>query len=267
MATTVPAVASDPGIAESDLDEPITEAPDVKDAGPTDRSSAAAEDTDTDVEAGDVEADELEADDTDTDNTDTDNTDNTDTDNTDSQDNDGDGDPPEDDSGGDHGAESPSVRRTIYFVISVVVAAAAIIAAVMLGRSYTANEAAVTRDSDITTAARQVVANLVTLRHGTADADVQRIRDGATGEFLNQIGDTTGGFAAVLQQGQVDSTGEAGEVAILSSNDDTATVIAAVTSEVKNSQAPEGQPRVYRMKLQLAHVGDRWLVSDVEFVS
>ena len=146
-------------------------------------------------------------------------------------------------------------------------ATAAILAAVMLGRTYTTNDAALARDNDITTAARQVVANLVTLRHGSADADVQRIRDGATGEFLNQIGDTTGGFAAVLKQGQVDSIGEANEVAILSSSDDTATMIAAVTSQVKNSEAPEGQPRVYRMKLQLAHVGDRWLVSDVEFVS
>ncbi|WP_055474524.1 hypothetical protein [Gordonia sp. HS-NH1] len=244
MATTLPTVASDSGAAESEHDDPISEEATAPTEPVVDSEQVAGQTPDTDSpDAGSTDT----------------------------------GDAPDDDSGGadsgaddsvaESSAEAFRVRRTIYFAASVIVAAAAIIAAVTLGRTYTTNDAALARDNDITTVARQVVANLVTLRHGSADADVQRIRDGATGEFLNQIGDTTGGFAAVLKQGQVDSTGEANEVAILSSNNKAATVIAAVTSQVKNSEAPEGQPRVYRMKLQLTHVDDRWLVSNVEFVS
>lgn len=243
MAATLPAVAADPGTAESVHDDPPEES-----TAPTEQ---VVESEQLAGQAPDTGAPDAGSTDTD--------------------------DPTDDDSEGadsgangtvaQSGAEALGVRRTIYLAASVTVVMAAIVAALVLGRTYTTNDATLARDSDITTVARQVVANLVTLRHGSADADVQRIRDGATGEFLNQIGDTTGGFAAVLKQGQVDSIGEADEVAILSSNDETATAIAAVTSQVKNSEAPEGQPRVYRMKLQLAHVGGRWLVSDVEFVS
>lgn len=247
MATTLPTVVVHPGAAESEQDDPITG-----------ESTAPAEQV--------VESEQVAGQNPDTVSPDAGSAGSADTE-----------EPPEDDSGGansgaddsvaDSSAGTLRVRRTIYFAASIIVATAAIIAALVLGRTYTTNDAALARDNDITTVARQVVANLVTLRHGSADTDVQRIRDGATGEFLNQIGDTTGGFAAVLKQGRVDSIGEANEVAILSSNNKTATVIAAVTSQVKNSEAPEGQPRVYRMKLQLTHVGDRWLVSGVEFVS
>ena len=50
-------------------------------------------------------------------------------------------------------------------------------------------------------------------------------------------------------------------------NDNQATVLTAVTSIVKNTEAPEGQQRVYRMKMTLDHTDGRWLVSNVEFVA
>lgn len=255
MATTLPAVATDSGTVETATTEPVTSrtGPDSETESAADENASARADSESVIDDDDPVGDETcSAADED--------------------------DPPDDGSDDEpnegESAEVPESdaatlgsRRTAYFAGGLVVAIAAITAAVLLGRSYMANNAADARDNEITTAATQEVANLVTLRYGSADADVQRIRDGATGEFLNQIGDSTGGFAAVLKQGQVDSTGEASAISILSSDDDKATVIAAVTSQVKNSEAPEGQPRVYRMKLQLAHVGDRWLVSDVEFVS
>lgn len=45
------------------------------------------------------------------------------------------------------------------------------------------------------------------------------------------------------------------------------TTLTAVTSVVKNTEAPEGQQRVYRMKMTLDHNDSRWLVSNVEFVA
>ncbi|GAB25425.1 hypothetical protein GOPIP_084_00080 [Gordonia polyisoprenivorans NBRC 16320 = JCM 10675] len=258
MATTLPALATDSDTVETATTEPVTSrtGPDTDTESSADENTTARADSESVIDDDDPVGDETSS----------------------ATDEDG---PPDggsdDESNEGESAESAEAtesdsathgsRRAVYFVGSLVIAIAAITAAVLLGRSYMADNAATARDNEITAAATQEVANLVTLRYGSADADVQRIRDGATGEFLNQIGDSTGGFAAVLKQGQVDSTGEASAISILSSSDDTATVIAAVTSQVKNSEAPEGQPRVYRMKLQLAHVGDRWLVSDVEFVS
>lgn len=112
-----------------------------------------------------------------------------------------------------------------------------------------------------------MVANLVTLRYSSADADVRRIQAGTTGDFRNQFADTTGSFAAVLKQGQVDSTGAATSVALINADDQHATAIAAVTSTVKNSEAPQGQQRVYRMKVDLTNQDGKWLVSNMEFVS
>jgi Mce-associated membrane protein len=48
---------------------------------------------------------------------------------------------------------------------------------------------------------------------------------------------------------------------------DTVTVLAAVSATVQNADAPTGEQRQYRMKMQLQHDGDRWLVSDLEFVA
>ena len=71
----------------------------------------------------------------------------------------------------------------------------------------------------------------------------------------------------MLNEGQVESTGEVKSVGIIDATDDHATVLAAVTSTVKNTEAPDGELRVYRMKMILDQVDGRWLVSNVEFVA
>ena len=94
-----------------------------------------------------------------------------------------------------------------------------------------------------------------------------KITNATTGDFRKQFTDGGGSFATVLQQGAVESTGAAREVAIVRADDSSATTIAAVTSTVKNSDVPDGQARVYRMKLSLEKHDGRWLVSNVEFVA
>lgn len=123
------------------------------------------------------------------------------------------------------------------------------------------------RDAAIVSTTRRVVADLVTLRHDSAAADMKRVADSTVGKFHDQFADTSGAFLSVLQQGQVVSTGEAKEVALVDADDHSATALAAVVSTVKNTEAPDGQQRVYRMKVSLQSVDGRWLVSNVEFVS
>jgi Mce-associated membrane protein len=65
----------------------------------------------------------------------------------------------------------------------------------------------------------------------------------------------------------VESTGEIEEAGIVTADDKHAVALAAVTSTVKNTEAPDGEIRVYRMKVTLDVVDDKWLVSDVEFVA
>ena len=131
-------------------------------------------------------------------------------------------------------------------------------------RTEQANDA---RDSQILNSVRQVVVDLVTLRHQSVDEDIQRVADGTTGAFREQFISASGSFGDVLSTGQVESTGEVKEAGIVTADDNHAVALAAVASTVKNTEAPNGEIRVYRMKVTLDAVNDQWLVSDVEFVA
>ena len=161
--------------------------------------------------------------------------------------------------------DNPRAAATIIIGVLVAIVAAGIGAIFFIGHRSGVSDA--DRDQEIMLVTRQVVGSLVTLRHQSADEDLKKITNATTGDFRKQFTDGGGSFATVLQQGAVESTGAAREVAIVTSDDSSATTIAAVTSTVKNSEVPDGQPRVYRMKLSLERHDGRWLVSNVEFVA
>lgn len=153
-----------------------------------------------------------------------------------------------------------------FLVALTVISVAAGASAVTLYRENRTFDAHHARDAQIVDTARQVAVNLVTLRYGSAREDLDRILQGTTGAFRDQFTDVSGSFGQVLEQGQVESTGEVKSAGLVDATDSTATVIAAVTSTVKNTEAPGGDPRSYRMKVDLEKDGSQWLVSNVEFV-
>lgn len=134
-------------------------------------------------------------------------------------------------------------------------------------KTLSSNADASQRESEVIDTTRRVVAQLVSLDHSTASDDLARIAADSTGSFKDQFDEVSGSFAEVLGNGQVESTGEVTEAGIVDSTDEKATVLAAVTSTVKNTEAPGGQQRVYRMKVSLGNVDGNWLVSNVEFVA
>ncbi|BAH52932.1 hypothetical protein [Rhodococcus opacus] len=168
-------------------------------------------------------------------------------------------------------ADSEVRQSTRGFIATMAAIALVALAALVVGGvSWTnlrAEQAAQSRDEQILETARQVVVNLVTLRHQSVDEDIQRVADGTTGPFRDQFTSASGSFGDVLNQGQVESTGEVKEAGLVTSDDEHAVVLAAVTSTVKNTEAPDGEIRVYRMKVSLDSVDGNWLVSDVEFVA
>ena len=123
------------------------------------------------------------------------------------------------------------------------------------------------RNDAVLSTARAAAVNLVTLRYSSARDDLDRILASTTGDFRNQFSDVSGSFEKVLGDGQVDSAGQVNEAGVVTSDESSATVLAAVTSTVKNTQAPDGEERTYRMKISLEHIDDSWLVSNVEFVA
>jgi Mce-associated membrane protein len=174
----------------------------------------------------------------------------------------------------DSSAESTSTagngagrRLTALCAVLLVLFVSAVAAATVFtvqsrdGREVTA------RNDAVLSTARAAAVNLVTLRYSSARDDLDRILASTTGDFRNQFSDVSGSFEKVLGDGQVDSTGQVNEAGVVTSDENAATVLAAVTSTVKNTEAPDGEERTYRMKISLEHIDESWLVSNVEFVA
>lgn len=174
----------------------------------------------------------------------------------------------------DSSAESASTagdgagrRLTVLCALLLVLFVGAVAAATVFtvqsrdGREVTA------RNDEVLSTARAAAVNLVTLRYSSARDDLDRILASTTGDFRNQFSDVSGSFEKVLGDGQVDSTGQVNEAGVVTSDENAATVLAAVTSTVKNTEAPDGEERTYRMKISLEHIDESWLVSNVEFVA
>ncbi|MFE9322309.1 hypothetical protein ACIHDR_25410 [Nocardia sp. NPDC052278] len=168
-------------------------------------------------------------------------------------------------------ADSPGrpSRPWLAWTIMLLVVAVLVLAAVSgaLGLDVRANSRNDARDHAALAAANRIAVQLVTLDHSSAKQNLEAIAADSTGSFRDQWQKISGNFASVLENGKVQSTGEVKESGLVDIDDAHATVLTAVTSTVKNTEAPEGQQRVYRMKMTLDHSDDHWLVSNVEFVA
>jgi Mce-associated membrane protein len=114
--------------------------------------------------------------------------------------------------------------------------------------------------------ARQIAVNFTTLDYRTFDDDVELVLDGATGTFAEQFRNGVEQTRAVVTENKSVSTGTVGEAALVTADDDSARVLLVVDAEVTNTAAPQPTPRHYRLQMDLARTGDRWLASDLRFV-
>ena len=136
---------------------------------------------------------------------------------------------------------------------------------VLLSQVRDADSLEASRQSALLTA-RQVAADITTVSKDSTQHDVDRLMDVATGSFKDQFGEQSSVFQKVVRQAEVSSQGTVREAGISEADGDSAVVLVAVSATVKNTDAPAGEQRQYRMRMHLQRQGDRWLVSDLEFV-
>lgn len=113
---------------------------------------------------------------------------------------------------------------------------------------------------------RQGALNLTTIDWETAEADVQRILDSATGTFYDDFQQRSAPFVEVVKQAQSKSVGEVTEAGLESESGNEGQVLVAVTVNTSNAGAPEQQPRSWRMRITVQKIDDQAKVSNVEFV-
>ena len=153
-------------------------------------------------------------------------------------------------------------------------ALAAIVLAAVLGllvwtglRWYDANQLAGAHQAALA-AAKQTTVDFVTISASSVDSDLQRIADGATGDFKDEF---TRGMPQVRQavvENKVESTGQVLRAGLVSGDLDSAVVLVAIDASVKTAGAPDGRLSHYRIQVDVALDPDsgRWLVARLQFV-
>ncbi|MGB3324265.1 MAG: mammalian cell entry protein [Mycolicibacterium fortuitum] len=115
-------------------------------------------------------------------------------------------------------------------------------------------------------AARQGAVNLTTIDWQHAETDVQRIMDGAAGEFYDDFAQRAQPFVDVVKQAQSVSVGTVTQAALESQSATEAQALVAVSVKTTNTTGEEPVPRAWRMRIAVQQIDNQIKVSRVEFV-
>lgn len=115
-------------------------------------------------------------------------------------------------------------------------------------------------------AARQGVINLTSLDFNNAKENVQRVLDCATGEFKDDFQRRAEDFESVVKDSKALTEGSVAATAVESMNNDSAVVLVLGNERVTNIAGAKDQPRTFRFRVRVVHVGDDLKLSKVEFV-
>ena len=120
---------------------------------------------------------------------------------------------------------------------------------------------------DVALAARAEVLALLTVDHRNMEPLVERVLDGATGEFARDYAARRSDLVARAREQQSVSTGSVAALGVADLRADSAAVLVAANSRVRNVET-NGAPRTdfYRLRLEMALVDGRWLLADLETV-
>ena len=158
-----------------------------------------------------------------------------------------------------------SMRQAVLFGLAIVVSLSALVG--WLGfRAYQAHQEQALQ-SQLVQAARQGALNLTTIDWQHAEGDMQRILDGATGQFRDEFASRSQSFIEAVKQAKSTSVGTITEAGLESEGGGHAQVLVAATVKVSTDGASEQVPRAWRMRITVQKDGDQAKVSNVEFVA
>jgi len=157
--------------------------------------------------------------------------------------------------------------QLVNVVLGVLLVAATVLAIVAVSRWQDQRQLEAVRQEALA-AAKQAAVNFVAISDSTVDSDMQRIIDGAAGDFTDQYVSNRATFKDQVVANKASSTGTVLRAAILSNDSDSAVVLVALDATVRNTGTPDGRLSHYRMQLSMARDADtgKWLVAQLDFV-
>lgn len=116
-------------------------------------------------------------------------------------------------------------------------------------------------------AGRQAALDLTTIDYTTADADIARVLNSATGKFHDDFQKRSQPLVDVTKQTQSKSVGTIAAAALESAENGLARVLVAVQVETTSTVDPNTHPvKGWRMRIDVQRVGQSMKVANVEFV-
>ena len=158
-----------------------------------------------------------------------------------------------------------AVRRATLLGLAVAAALAVLVG--WLGFRAYQSELGNAQRNQFLQVARQGALNLTTIDWQKAESDVQRILDGATGQFYDDFAKRSQPFVDVVKKAKSTTVGTITEAGLESQTADSAQVLVAVTVTTSNVGAPQPDPHAWRIRISVQKVGDQAKVSNVEFVA
>ncbi|NNM47457.1 hypothetical protein HJG52_15780 [Knoellia sp. DB2414S] len=158
------------------------------------------------------------------------------------------------------------VTPKLLWTLVVLALVATVALAATRGREWYAARQTEQANSAALAAAKQLAVNFVTVDYEKVDADTNRVKAGATGEFLKSYSASVDQLKKVLVANKSVSTVQRTEAALVSGDRDSAVALVGVVAPTKNTSVPDGETKTYRMRLDLRLVGEQWKVENLEFV-
>lgn len=122
------------------------------------------------------------------------------------------------------------------------------------------------RRQGILAAARQEALHLSSMSHKTADRDVDRVLQGATGRFEQRFSAQAESIKKMLNKARVVSDGKVREAAIANVDRSSATSLVVVDGKVRNNKNPGGSARLYKYEMTLKQDGGHWRVAQLRIL-
>lgn len=157
-------------------------------------------------------------------------------------------------------------RRPLTLTLTAVLVVAAA-AAAWFGYRWNEQRIADQARAEAVTAARQAMKNFMEVNPARLDTDMQRVADGATGDFKAEFEDDRATLRKTYQEKKIEAHGEVLAAAADARNSDRDSVRVLLVVDQNVTAGTSSQLRHYRLQLDMVAEGDRWLVSTLSFVS
>lgn len=156
------------------------------------------------------------------------------------------------------------------FVVALVLTCACVFGGVLVLQQHRDGQRAQEeqeRYGAVLAAARAEVEAFVNIDYRDAQASIDAVAEGATGDLAEQYGSSSAGVVELLEREKSVMNGEVLWAGVTDLDADSATVLVATTGTVQNqSTGNEKVARDFRLELDLEKVDDAWLTHDLEFV-